>query len=163
MRYINTTNKQIIIKTAISTSKTKTTSKDNKEVFNTKYIAYLPIDVLILLLEQKFKTIPETANLDDAISWINNIIAEKNIYLRFAIVPGASDNTYDIDIVDEKNDNCIAIRKQLKSDSYYFTVSKRLFKLLKNSDKDNFYLKYCISFDNGVIDLDNFVVNVELL
>jgi len=167
-RYIDTRNKQIIINTTISSSTTTIkNTKTNKEYSNTKYIAHLPQDVLILLLEKEFNTIPDAAASANNIAaeWIKNILAENKIYLQFIKADPSGSDEYNINIVydDIDNSNCVSIRSAKKYDNYTFTASKRLFNLLKNNDGCNYSLQYVIKFDNDLFSLDNCVVSVRLV
>lgn len=162
-RQINTQKQQIIINTAISSSTTTTKNINNKITYtNTKYIANLPQDVLLLLLEKQFNTKPD--NIEPA-EWINKIIENKNIYLQFERQENQAD-AYNINIVcskEKNNSNCLSLRSSRKYNNYTFTVSKKLFKLLKNNNGFNYSLEYVICFKSGVIGLDNCVVCVRLV
>lgn len=172
MKYINTKNKQIIINTGISKSITKTKNKNtNKTYTSTKYYTYLPLEVLILLLEKRFKTIHDAIGLeadanitdDNIAEYLDKIIAiyGKSLYLHFADdVAAGVDADFIIDVVTEKIDNSFKIIKT--NGLYRFAVSKQLFNLLKFSDRDNFNFKYCLCFVDDVIDLNNCFVAVKL-
>ena len=171
MRYINTKANEIIIRTPISKSTTKTTSKKtNKVTENTKYRGYLPEDIIILLLERDYNNgagndadfNPDNINVT---AWINKLILENNIYLKFTSTEDDiyNDNKYVLSIENTSLENSFIVKKQNKLDSYYFTVSKKLFNLLKNSERDNFILEYRIKFVSGGLSLDNCVVSVLLV
>ena len=169
MRYINTKANEIIIKTPISSSTTTTINKKtNKESQNTKYRGYLPEDIIILLLERDYNNSAANnvnINQDNINEWINNLIMEDNIYLKFTKNSDNvhDDNKYALSIIDKNLDNSFIVKKQNKLDSYYFTVSKKLFSSLKNSNRNNFVLEYCIKFIDGDFNLKNSVVSISLV
>jgi len=158
MRHINKANKQLIIKKQVQTNSTKIKDKNGKvKKTDIKYTCDIPNEVLIFLLE-KYKAYD--ADAETPAEYINNMLSSEKFYLCFM----DHSNIY---ISNVKNDaNSIAsmaiYKNNAKSSIYSFTLSKKVFKFLKENPKDKLYLSYVINFDNLDVFLENPIIDIEL-
>ena len=164
--YIDKANKQLIIDTPVHKSTTKTTTKAGKEKLNIKYIAHIPNILLIYLLE-KFKSFDASSETDA--EYIDAMLSdpknnENKYYLSFYDNPG---NEYiEMNITKEKYDDAIAsvtIKKQVKSNSYFFTVSKKVFKNLSDDDNSVSGLRFILYLDSDNYYFKNSIIHIELV
>lgn len=162
MHYIDKENKQIIIDTSVSYTITRQTTKDGKEKENIKYIASIPNEVLIFLLE-KFSIYDEsiygsTAEYIDAM-----LNSNEKYYLSFVDAPGndviLSCSNYKLAFDDGVS---VTIKKQSNSSTRFFTVSKKIFNELKNNKKINYKLRFVIDLFSDSECLKNSIVYVSL-
>lgn len=164
MKYINRKTKQLIIDTPIHKSTTKTTTKDGKTKENTKYIAHIPNEVLIFLLE-KYK--PFDVAIPDA-EYIDNMLnADDKIFLSFYDPSGKEKDYVELQATNTKLASdvgaSVTVKKQVKANSYFFTVSKKVFTDLKNIGNGVNSFRYVISFDSESDCFKNFMVLVRLV
>lgn len=168
--YINRKEKQLIIETPIHTSTTKTTAKDGKVKKHIKYTAHIPNMILIFLLEKfaSFDAPGIAPGVDDPVDvkYIDKMLNSKEkFYLSFFDNPGK--DVVETQITNEKfvNDNTasVTIKKQFSSNSYFFTVSKKLFSDLKNNNNSISSFRFVLSLDSDSYYFKNFIVCVELV
>ena len=161
MRYINRKSKQLIIDTPIHKSTTKTTTKNGKIKENIKYIAHIPNEVLMFLLE-KFKTFD--CVMSD-VAYIDGVLnGDETVFLSFRNLSG---DVAELQATNYKLDNdsgvSVTIKKQVNSNSYFFTVSKKVFSKLKDIDGSSYSFRYVVDLDSGSDCFKNFMVLVEIV
>lgn len=176
MKYINKQEKQLIIDTKIHKSITKTITKDGIEKENIKYVAHIPNEILIYLLEkyQAFN-VPgadsDAENIDAILSsdvdYIDTMLSsDEQYYLSFYDHPADSDDVQ-LQITNNKipadDGASVTIKKQVTSNSYFFTVSKKVFKELKNNNNSIGIFRYVLDFDCDSDLFKNSVVCVKLV
>ena len=164
MKYINRNKKQLIIDVPIHKSTTKTTGKNGKVKENIKYIAHIPNEILIFLFE-KFKPFDFTKYGNDA-EYIDAMINDDEKYfLSFYDQPGK--DAVSLEITNYKissNDGAsVTIKKQVTSNSYFFTVSKKVFTDLKNNDNSISSFRYVLDLDFNSNNSKNSIIDVILI
>ena len=161
MKYIDRKSKQLIIDTPIHKSTTKTTTKNGKTKENVKYIAHIPNEVLIFLLEtyKPFDiAVPDVAYIDELLK------GDERIFLSFRNLSG---DVAELQATNYKLDNdsgvSVTIKKQVNSNSYFFTVSKKVFSKLKDNNGSSYNFRYVVDLDSGSDCFKNFMVLVEIV
>lgn len=163
MRYIDKEKRQLIIDTPVHKSTTKTIAKNGKVKENVKYIAHIPNDILIFLLE-KFRIFNALAENDA--EYINAMISGKDkFYLSFYNHPGK--DAVELTASNEKhtNDNTasVTIQKQITAKSYFFTLSKKLFNELKDDKDVDYVFRFILPLKDNEYYFKNFVIDVMLV
>ena len=163
MKYINRKTRQLIIDTPIHKSTTKITTKDGTQKENIKYIAHIPNEILIFLLE---KFAPFDAGATSDAEYIDAMLnGKEKLYLSFYDHPGK--DAVELNVTNEKfavdGAVSVTIKKQVRSNSYFFTVSKKVFSELKNDDDCDYGFRYVLSFDCDSYCFKNFIVDVMLV
>lgn len=162
MKYINRKTKQLIIDTPVHKSTTKIIAKDGTIKENIKYIAHIPNEILIFLLE---KFAPFDAGVSD-VEYIDVMLnGNEKFYLSF--YDHSKKDVVELQVTNEKIASdigtSVTIKKQVKSNSYFFTVSKKVFDELKNDNDCDYCFRYCLSFDFDSFCFKNFIVDVMLV
>jgi len=163
MKYINRKTRQLIIDTPVHKSTTKTTAKDDKTKENIKYIAHIPNEILIFLLEKFVSYDPSASSDAEYIDAMLN--GNENFFLSFYDYPGK--DSIELQVTNNKiasdTGASVTIKKQVKSNSYFFTVSKKVFDELKNNNDCDYVFRYVLSFDCDSYCFKNFIVDVMLV
>jgi len=164
MKYINRQTRQLIIDTPIHRSITKSTTKDGKTKENIKYIAHIPNEILIFLLEQYA---PFDAAAQSDVEYIETMRTGKEKYfLSFYDHPG-KDEYVELSVTNEKyvldDTASVTFKKQAASNSYFFTVSKKVFKQLKDDNNSFSSFRFVFSLDCDSYCFKNSVVDVKLV
>jgi len=163
MRYIDKNKQQLIIDTPIHKSTTKFVNKDGKTKNNIKYVAHIPSDLLVFLLE-KFRTFDATSETDA--EYINAMLSgNEKIYLSFYNHPGK--DTIELTATHDKyvkdDTLSVTVKKQSKVNSYVFTISKKLFKELKDNSDVNYVFRFILPLKDNEFYLKNSVLDVMLV
>ena len=163
MRYINKNKKQLILDTPVHKSTTKTITKDGKTKVNTKYIAHIPNDLLVFLLDN-FRTFDAAAESDA--EYIKSMLTGKDkIYLSFYNHPGkdAIELTASHDKFVKEDTASVSIQKQSTAKSYFFTLSKKVFSELKDDNDVDYVFRFILPLDDNNYYLKNSVIDVMLV
>lgn len=163
MRYIDKDKKQLIIDTPVHKSTTKTITKAGKTKENIKYVAHIPTDILIFLLDA---IKPFDAAAESDAEYVNAMLSGKDkIYLSFYNHPGKDpiELTATTDKYDKADSVFVSIRQHKTSNSYVFTVSKKVFKALKNDDNSNYCFRFILPLNDKDYYFKNSVIDVMLV
>lgn len=159
---IDRKNKRLIFDTPIHTSMTKQTLKDNTIKENIKHIAHIPNEILIFLFE-KFKSF--SGAVDDA-AYIDAMLnSDEEYYLSFYDQPAKEQIELQITNHKINRDDGVSVKigKRLKTNSYVFTVSKKVFNELENDKQCNYRFRFVIDLDLNSDCFKNSVVYVGLV
>lgn len=161
MKYIDRNRNELIIKTPIHHTITKQTLKNGETTEIIKYVANIPQEVLVYILEslEHYSEWNETVT-----EYIDRMIYESNneIYLSFYHDGNKKlkATNYKID----KNDGVsVRVRKRKTSNTYYFTVSKKFFTRLQKQNRTDFQMAYYINLDRESFEFKNFSITVDVL
>lgn len=167
MQYINRKTNKLIIDTSVYKTITKQKVKDGTIKDNAKYIAHIPNMLLIFLLE-RYKPFDADTDADyiDAMINAKDNDGKKLYYLTFYDHPG-NDGYVALDITRGKsvNDDAVSVtvKKQVTSNSYNFTISKKVFKELTNDDNAVTGFRFVLDLDCDGNCFKNSMIYVKLI